>query len=79
MIEFVISCNVDNVWELRTDTPQKITEALCGLLATPKLNVCTSHGLRVIMQILGDHDIARQNENVGAILILDIDITELKM
>jgi hypothetical protein len=31
------------------------------------------------MQILGDHDIARQNENVSAILILDIDITELKM
>jgi hypothetical protein len=81
VVELVISHHVDNVWKLETATFEEISVALSSLLSTTQSSsgsnsrlVSGISWLWMVVEILGNHNIATENQNITAIIVRDIDI-----
>jgi hypothetical protein len=69
--------------ELKTATFQEISKTSYPLLLTSKVSERTvfidTRDNRMVVQILGNHNIAGKNQNVIVVVVLNIDVTELQM
>jgi hypothetical protein len=75
----VIAHNVDNVWELKTATLEEITEPLSFFLsATEHFEHGSGSNIFYwkVVQILGNHNVTTENQNIVVLIILDVDVAE---
>jgi hypothetical protein len=78
MIEFMVSCNVDHPWELSTTSVKEIPEAIRLIDSATLFDLqvmWVARGMPV--QVLGDHNVAGEDETVSALSILEDNVPEL--
>jgi hypothetical protein len=82
VIEFVIAHDVDNMWELKTTTLHEVSVGLCFTLSTSEtfqvnIGVHAIVYLRMVVEVLGNHNVTTEDQYIVVLIILNVDVAEL--